>query len=184
MGHDLANLALRVVADNSSACTVLQGAGSSFSKMVAAVRAGGSGRDAWIFHASAHSIATALAASTTGAAKLVKVAARLESTPQWRQMSETRHEYFHRVRYGYANGDTDALAAARDFYDATIDGARTLARAAPAMYHALLQASPKIRSGKLRSFPLMGAISVGTISRDGTRTEISSDLFSRVPFRG
>jgi hypothetical protein len=183
VGHNLANIALRLCMENRSCVRRLdQNAPKAIRRAMEAAVPGAASADAWIFHAKMHDVAAALSGSRTAQARFARTAALLERAPDWRRMSTVRHAYFHRWRYGFAASDAEAADAALSFLSATITAAACLGRAMPSLLYALLDAMPRSRHG--RGTPLMGMISTRDWYSDGRPPGPMQPLLAMTRFRG
>lgn len=176
IGHNLANLGLRIAEEHSACNALLAGPGSTKGIRTALRQAPGADHPAaWIFHSQAVDMAAALTPSRSAPASFVKTVSRLFLAKDWTKVNLARNQYFHRWRQSFA---FDGYAAASAYHRATLRAALCLGRALPALYNQFMRSSPKDND-----VPLVPRISVSTWS-DGLQISDSVPALTTRRFRG
>lgn len=155
VGHNLANIALRLCVESVVCRAALAAGNASVRKVLAGVEGPG-GTAAWIYHSQAAKFLPCLDDLREPAVICMHVVARLYEAPHWRELSSARNEYHHRWREGFRGGSGSATQSALELQAATVRAAACLGRAIPEFYHRLLDSYPS--STTPVGAPLVGPI--------------------------
>lgn len=154
VGHNLANLGLRLAIESPSCKRRLLSGTKQAVRIASAAVEHPNERKAWIFHSDVKHLNESLNGSTAPAARFLRTVWRLQVSKDWQFGETARNRYFHRWRDGFSSGGLDE---AFNYYSASRDAAACLGRALPQLYHQLLASSPRSRRG---GFPLIPRIQV------------------------
>ena len=111
VGHNLANIGLRLCVESEDCRARLEAGNSSVRKILAAVLGGENHPSSWIYHSQASQIVAQLGGLNVAPAECLDVVGRLHDATDWREMTTARNMYFHRWREGFRGGTTSANQA-------------------------------------------------------------------------
>ncbi|MCU1407356.1 MAG: hypothetical protein JWQ43_3659 [Glaciihabitans sp.] len=157
VGHNLANIALRLCVESDECRARLKVGNSSVRRILAGVVEPGDQPAGWIYHSQAGQIHRHLSGLSLAPVRCLDVVERIYDAEDWRQLTSARNLYFHRWREGFRGGTTSSNQAVLELQTATVRGAACAGRAIPEFYYRLIDSYPQA-SATAEKAPLMGPI--------------------------
>lgn len=156
VGHNLANVALRLCVEDSRCRQAMNEAGGAARKALRGVMGETSEAAGWIYHSQSAALAKAVAEVDCPQSRCLLLMGRLFEADAWREANTARNEYFHRWREGFRDGGIEPVQAARRLHGSTVRATRAMGRLVPDFYHRLVDSYP--RSVREPHAALMGMV--------------------------